>query len=359
VRRVVGFGALCALAAACAAGATPQTQEQAERTQFRPRALASGFSQPLYVTGAKAEPGRLYVVEQGGVIQVLQNGKRRSAPFLDIRGLVTAGGEQGLLGLAFHPSYPEVRKLYVQYTARDGSTKLVEYRTNGARASSPRLLFSSRDPYGNHNGGMLAFGPNGRLYFTMGDGGSGGDPQNRSQNMRSLFGKLLSINVATKGLRIEALGLRNAWRFSFDRANGDLYIGDVGQGAVEEIDWSPSPSPGLENYGWDVYEGTSKFEDKALGPGRLVQPVAQYSHDEGCSVTGGYVYRGSNASLRGRYIYGDFCSGTVWSFTISGGKLTGLRREAFKISSLTSFGEDTAGELYAVSQGGAIYRLTP
>jgi glucose/arabinose dehydrogenase len=350
-------GALCALTLACAAAAAPW--HQAEGAQFRPRTLASGFAQPLYVTGAKGEPGRLYVVEQGGVIRVIDKGRRRAKPFLDIRKLVTAGGEQGLLGLAFHPSYPEVRKLYVQYTARDGSTKVVEYRTNGTRASSPRLLFSSRDPYGNHNGGMLAFGPNGRLYFTMGDGGSGGDPQNRAQNMRSLFGKLLSINVATKGLEIEALGLRNAWRFSFDRANGDLYIGDVGQGAIEEIDYRPATSPGLENYGWDVYEGRSKFEDKAIGPGKLVFPVAQYSHDEGCSVTGGYVYRGSNASLRGRYIYGDFCSGLVWSFEISGGKATELRREAFEIPSLTSFGQDTAGELYAVSQGGRIYRLTP
>ena len=357
--RILGLGALCALVAACAAGATPQAQEQAERTQFRPRAFASGFSQPLYITGAKGEPGRLYVVEQGGTIQVLQNGKRRSAPFLDIRNLVTAGGEQGLLGLAFHPSYPKVRKLYVQYTVRDGSTKVVEYRTNGTRASSPRLLFSSRDPYGNHNGGMLAFAPDGRMYFTMGDGGSAGDPENRAQSPRSLFGKLLSLNVATKGLKIEAFGLRNAWRFSFDRANNDLYIGDVGQGAVEEIDYLPANSPGIENYGWDVYEGREKFEDKALGPGKLVFPVAQYSHDDGCSITGGYVYRGSNASLRGRYIYGDYCSGLVWSFKISGGKATALRREGFKISSLTSFGEDTAGELYAVSQGGTIYRLTP
>ena len=344
---------MVALAVACGAGAAPN------QVQFKPRAVASGFSQPVYVTGAKGEPGRLYVLEQGGVIQVLQSGKRRAAPLLDIRSLVRAGGEQGLLGLAFHPAYPTVRKLYVQYTARDGSTKVVEYRTNGARASSPRQLFSSSDPYGNHNGGMLAFGPNGRLYFTMGDGGSGGDPENRSQNMRSLFGKLLSINVATKGLRIEALGLRNAWRFSFDRANGDLYLGDVGQGEIEEIDYTPRNSSGLENYGWDVYEGRAKFEDKALGPGKLVQPVAQYSHDDGCSVTGGYVYRGSNASLRGRYIYGDYCSGIVWSFKLAGGKAMALRREAFKISNLSSFGEDTAGELYAVSHDGTIYRLTP
>ena len=274
---------------------------------------------------------------------------------------MTAGGEQGLLGLAFHPSYPKVRKLYVQFTDNGGSTRVVEYRTNATRAlpGSARQLFFSRDPYGNHNGGMLAFGPDGRLYFTMGDGGAGGDPEDRSQNMRSLFGKLLSLNVATKGLKIEALGLRNAWRFSFDRANGDLYIGDVGQGELEEINWVPKASPGLENYGWDVYEGRSKFEDKALGPGRLVQPVAQYGRSDGYSITGGYVYRGSRAALRGRYIYGDYGSGNIWSFKISGGKAAGLRRERFKVANLTSFGQDAAGELYAVSHGGTIYRLTP
>ena len=271
MRSLLAFACLAALVAACAAGAAP------ERAQFKPRAVASGFSEPIYVTGAKGEPGRLYVVEQGGVIHVLQGGKRRGAPLLDIRNLVQAGGERGLLGLAFHPSYPKVRKLYVQYTARDGSTKVVEYRTNGNRASAPRLLFSSRDPYGNHNGGMLAF-RNGRLHFTMGDGGAGGDPENRSQNMRSLFGKLLSLNVATKGLRIEALGLRNAWRFSFDRANGDLYIGDVGQGAIEEINWTPAEQPRPRELrlgrlrGPLEVRGQGARPGQARLPGRPVQP---------------------------------------------------------------------------------------
>jgi glucose/arabinose dehydrogenase len=356
MRSLLAVAFVAALTTACVAGASPQ---QVERAQFTPRAVASGFSQPVFVTGAKGEAGRLYVVEQGGRILVLQGGKRRAAPLLDIRSLVTAGGEQGLLGLAFHPSYPKVRKLYVQYTARDGSTKVVEYRSNGNRASGPRQIFSSADPYGNHNGGMLAFGKNGRLYFTMGDGGSGGDPEERSQNMRSLFGKLLSINVATKGVRIEALGLRNAWRFSFDRANWDLYIGDVGQNEIEEIDYTPANSPGLENYGWDRYEGSERVESTPLGPGKLVNPVAQYTHDDGCSVTGGYVYRGSNTGLRGRYIYGDYCSGNIWTFKIAGGKATGLRRERFEIDDVSSFGQDNAGELYAVSHGGTIYRLTP
>ncbi|MDX6397441.1 MAG: hypothetical protein QOJ43_849 [Gaiellaceae bacterium] len=361
LRSLFALALLCALGAACAAAASPDEVRQAGQARFTPRPVASGFKQPIFVTGAKGEAGRLYVVEQGGTIRVVERGKLRAAPFLDIRSLVTAGGEQGLLGLAFHPAYPKVRKLYVQYTDRGGSTRIVEYRSNATRAltGSARQLFFSRDPYGNHNGGMLAFGPNGRLHFTMGDGGAANDPENRSQNPRSLFGKLLSVNVATKGLRIEALGLRNAWRFSFDRANGDLYIGDVGQGEIEEIDWTPKVSPGLENYGWDVYEGSGKFEDKPLGPGKLRQPVAQYSHSDGCSVTGGYVYRGSKAALRGRYIYGDYCTGAVWTFKLAGGKATGLRREPFTIPNLTSFGEDVAGELYAVSHGGTVYRLTP
>jgi glucose/arabinose dehydrogenase len=358
MRSLVAFACVAVLGTACAAGAARQQTEQAE---FKRRALASGFDQPVYVTAAKGENSRLYVVEQGGTIQVLEGSKRRATPFLDIRKLVTAGGEQGLLGFAFHPSWPKVRKFYVQYTERSGATKLVEYRANATQAlvGSAREIFSSSDPYGNHNGGMLAFGPNGRLYFTMGDGGAGGDPENRAQNPRSLFGKLLSVNVATKGVRIEALGLRNAWRFSFDRSNSDLYIGDVGQGETEEVDYTPAKSPGLENYGWDVYEGNEKFEDKAPGPGKLVMPVATYSHREGCSITGGYVYRGSNASLRGRYIYGDYCSGTIWSFKLVGGKASALKRESFGISSVTSFGQDNAGELYGVSHGGTIYRLTP
>jgi glucose/arabinose dehydrogenase len=315
----------------------------------------------VHVTAPRSEPGRLYVVGQGGVIRVVDRGRLRATPFLDIHSKVTNSGEQGLLSIAFHPQYAKNRRFYVQYTDRDGDTRLVEYRSNGTRAlpGTARQLFFSRDPYGNHNGGQLVFGRNGRLYFTMGDGGSGGDPENRSQNMRSLFGKLLSLNVATKGVRIEALGLRNAWRFSFDRANGDLYIGDVGQGEIEEIDYTPKGTSGLQNYGWDVYEGNSKFEDKSPGPGELVFPIAQYTHDDGCSITGGFVYRGSNAALRGRYIYGDYCSGIVWSLEVADGKATDLRRESFKIPALTSFGEDAAGELFATSHAGVVYRLTP
>ena len=353
---------LAILVAAACGSASSDSPAATEAATFTPRQVVSGLSSPVFVGAPSNERGRLYVVEQGGRIVLVEQGRRRSEPFLDIESLVLSGGEQGLLGLAFHPRYATNRRFYVQYTDRGGDTRVVEYRSDGERGvpGSARPLFRSADPYGNHNGGMLAFAPNGRLFFTMGDGGSGGDPENRSQNPRSLFGKLLSINVDTKGLKIEALGLRNAWRFSFDRANNDLYIGDVGQGAIEEISYAPATSAGLENYGWDVYEGRSRFESKPLGPGKLVQPIAQYSHDGGhCSVTGGYVYRGSRAALRGRYIYGDYCSGVIWSFKAARGKATGLRREKFKIEPLSSFGEDAAGELFGVSHSGTVYRLTP
>jgi glucose/arabinose dehydrogenase len=217
-------------------------------------------------------------------------------------------------------------------------------------------------PYSNHNGGGLAFGPDGFLYVGMGDGGSGGDPEDRAQDLRSLLGKMLRLDVRRPGSApvIVALGLRNPWRYSFDRLTGDLYIGDVGQSALEEVNFTPRSSPGLENYGWDVYEGSRRFEQKEPGPGKLVFPVFEYDQDDGsCSVVGGYVYRGpAQPALRGRYIVGDYCSGNVWTFRVVRGEATDVRREAFRIRSLTSFGESAAGELYATSHSGTLYRLT-
>jgi glucose/arabinose dehydrogenase len=194
----------------------------------------------------------------------------------------------------------------------------------------------------------------------MGDGGSGGDPENRAQSPASLLGKILRLDLARPAANpvIVALGVRNPWRFSFDRANGDLWVGDVGQGSIEEVDHVTWPWPGQLNFGWDVYEGRVSFEDKALGPGRLVNPVAQYSHARGCSITGGYVYRGSAVpSAAGRYFYGDYCSGTIWSLKLVGGVARQIRPEPFTVKNLTSFGEDGAGELYAVSGNGVLYRL--
>ncbi len=322
--------------------------------------VVGGLESPVLVTAAPGEPGRLYVVEQPGRIRVVESGKVRAEPFLDLVGKIAAGGEQGLLGLAFPADYATSRFFVVNYTNRAGDTRVVRYRSDGTRAlpGSARTLLGVDQPYGNHNGGMVAFGPDGLLYVGMGDGGAGGDPENRSQNPKSLLGKMLRLDARAIRPRPEvvALGVRNPWRFSFDRATGDLWIGDVGQNAVEEIDRIPAGTTGLVNLGWDVYEGSSTYEDKQPGPGTLMGPVAEYRHADGCSVAGGYVVRGGPASLRGRYVYGDYCTGTIWSFPAAVAKPT-PRKEPMRIASLSSFGEDLAGNLYAVSLDGAVYRF--
>ena len=362
--RVLGWvalaGAVGVLAAGCG-GATDSTP--AAESVFRPLVYARGLEAPILLTYAPGDLQARYVVEQPGRIVRIGPGKRRTV-FLDIRRLVDFGGERGLLGLAFHPSYARNRLFYVAYTSTDGSNTVARYRSKGTRAvpSSRKTLLSVDDPYGNHNGGHLAFGRDGLLYTTIGDGGAGGDPEDRSQDMDSQFGKLLALDPSrpAAGWSIAGLGLRNAWRFSFDRANGDLYIGDVGQNAVEEVDYTARQSPSLENYGWDLYEGSQRYEDTQQGPGTLVFPVFEYEQaGSHCTVIGGYVYRGrARPAERGRYILGDYCSGAVWSLKVQSGKATGVRRESFRLPGLTSFGEDTAGEIYATTADGTIYRLT-
>jgi glucose/arabinose dehydrogenase len=324
--------------------------------------VATGFDTPLQVVAPSNAGSTIYVVEQGGVIYRLAGGNR--TVFMNIRAAVRSGGEQGLLGLAFHPKFAQNKRFYINYTDTGGNTRVVEYRSNaaGTRAlmNTRRQLWFLKDPYSNHNGGDLVFGPDGKLYIGMGDAGSGGDPENRAQNLGSQFGKMMTLNVDRRGakLQIVGIGLRNPWRYSFDRKTGDLYIGDVGQGAWEEIDFLPRSSPGLENYGWDVYEGNEVFEQKSLSRGTLIKPIAVYDHGQGCSVTGGFVYRGSKVPAAvGRYFYGDYCSGNVWSLKVVNGRATSLRKEPFKVENLSSFGEDAAGELYFVSHGGTIYRL--
>jgi glucose/arabinose dehydrogenase len=359
VRVGLVLAVLGVVAAAVAAGASGRERSA---TALGLRQVATGFAEPVLVTSARRQPNVLYVVEQPGRVLRLAGGRRNV--FLDLRDTVEAGGERGLLGLAFHPRYPSDRRLYVAYTT-DTQNVVAEYRANAAGTaavrSTRRILLAVDDPYPNHNGGNLAFARDGFLYTTIGDGGSGGDPENRAQDPASLFGKLLRFDVDRRPAlpELTALGLRNAWRFTFDRANGDLYIGDVGQGDVEEIDYTKNPSPGLENYEWDVREGTRSFEDKAYGPGRRVGPIAEYTHAEGCSVTGGYVYRGRAVRAAiGRYFYGDYCSGRVWSLVVRNGRATGLRAEpGLRLEGLTSFGEGAGGELYLVSQRGTIYRL--
>ena len=317
--------------------------------------IASGFDQPVHVTTAPGRTSPLYVVEQPGRIRTVQGG-RITGTFLDIRSRVVCCGEQGLLSVAFHPRYSRNGRFYVNYTAPNN--RVVEYR--GRRPV--RTLIDLPDPYSNHNGGQNMFGPDGRLYVGTGDAGAGGDPENRAQNLGSRFGKLLAINVDRRGARpqIAGYGLRNPWRFSFDRQTGDLYIGDVGQNTWEEIDFTPRRSPGIENYGWDVFEGRAQYESKAPNPrGRLVRPVTVYAIGGGqCAVVGGFVYRGRAVpAARGRYFYGDNCSGKIWSLRIVGGRARDVRQESFNIPNVSSFGQDGRGELYAVSLRGGLYQL--
>jgi glucose/arabinose dehydrogenase len=324
---------------------------------------ASGLTALTGISSTAAEPNRLYAVEQVGRIRYLVNGRVRGT-FIDLRDRITSGGEQGLLSVAFSPNYKRNHRFYVDYTDKQGNTRVVEFRSRNGRGvkSTARQLLFVRQPYANHNGGELQFDRNGLLYVGMGDGGSAGDPGNRAQNPSEKLGKLLRINPLKRGARWQmvALGLRNPWRFSFDRANGDLYIGDVGQGEWEEIDYRPAAAIGrLANYGWHVFEGRARYSNGALGPGQLVSPVNVYGHGDGsCSVTGGYVYRGhAVAAAVGRYFFGDYCSGIIWSLRIENGNATDVRREPFRVGQLTSFGEDAAGELYFATGGGRIYKL--
>ena len=332
-----------------------------ERQQLGIVRVAGGFEQPVFVAVTRAEPARLYVVEQAGRIWVLEKGKRRA--FLDIRGRVgSESSEQGLLSMAFHPEYARNHRFYVNYTDRQGDTRVVEFRSDGRRGllGTARQLLLVPQPFANHNGGQLQFGPDGKLYVGMGDGGAGGDPQNNGQNPRSRLAKLLRTLPLSVDWEIAGYGLRNPWRFSFDRKTGDLYIGDVGQSTREEIDFRPRGAPPA-NFGWARYEGSREYSgDLELDPSSpLVFPIFEYGHGQGCSVTGGYVYRGSAVpGAVGRYFFGDYCSGTVWSLRVVDGKATGVRREPFDVDSLSSFGEGARGELYLVSHEGAVYRLS-
>jgi glucose/arabinose dehydrogenase len=365
LRGVVLIGVV-GVACACAAGS--QAEPQAPESASYRLAPAWSVASPVHVASTSSERNRVYIVEQAGRIRVAVNGRLRAAPFLDIRPLVQSGGEQGLLSVAFHPRYASNRRLYINYTDRNGDTRVVEYRSDRAGSRvltrTRRQILFVNQPYPNHNGGRLAFGPDGRLYVGMGDGGAGGDPHNHGQTLGSRLGKLLSIDPLTRPVRwrIDGYGLRNPWRFAFDRANGDLWMADVGQNAWEEINHTPRRSPGLENYGWRVYEGRARFtNEQPNAAGRLVAPVHVYANGGSeCSVTGGFLYRGrAIPQLRGRYVYGDYCSGRIWSLRLQGGRVADNRVEPFRVAGLSSFGEDTAGELYATSLEGRVYRLVP
>jgi glucose/arabinose dehydrogenase len=337
------------------------------------------FDQPVAFAAPPQDPHRQYVVEQNGTIREIRDGKVLSRPFLDIRDRVVAGGEQGLLGLAFAPDYATSKRFYVYYTAKGtGADTLAEYK---AGSSTGRVLFAIPDAESNHNGGQLQFGPDGLLYIGIGDGGGANDQhgaRGNAQNKGSLMGKILRIDpresggkpytipadnpfVGQAGARgeIYAYGLRNPWRFSFDRAGGGLAIADVGQGAVEEIDYAPKGKARGANYGWRPLEGTRRNYDEPA-PG-AVSPVLQKTHDDGwCSIIGGYVVRDpALKALDGRYVYGDFCKGQLRSVRLSAGKARGDRAIAGlpTIKSLSSFGEDARGRVYVLSLDGPVYRF--
>jgi glucose/arabinose dehydrogenase len=338
--------------------------------------IAAGLSSPVYLA-AKPGDDRLFVVEQTGTIRIITGGEVLSSPFLDITSKTQAGGERGLLSVAFHPEAGSTR-FFVNYTDRDGDTVVERYEAipgqNVADASSGITIMTVEQPFGNHNGGQLQFGPDGRLYVGMGDGGSGGDPQGHGQDLSTLLGAMLRLDVdgsapyaipsdnpyANDGGRPEiwASGLRNPWRFSFDGQNGDLYIADVGQNRLEEINVVPPDDAGV-NYGWNTMEGSECFGGGGCDPGAFTLPVLEYDHAEGCSVTGGYVYRGSRMpGLVGHYFYADYCEGWIRSFHYTNGAATDQTEwELPDVGRITSFGEDAEGELYVLTAAGGVFRI--
>ncbi|MEP7290961.1 MAG: PQQ-dependent sugar dehydrogenase [Chloroflexota bacterium] len=348
---------------------------------------ADGFDRPLFAAGAGDDSGRLFVVEQGGKIWIVTDGQKSETPFLDVSELLSrdvfGGGysERGLLGLAFAPDFASSGAFYINYSDLNGDTVVARYHIsaddpNVADPASAVTILTQEQPYPNHNGGNMAFGADGYLYISFGDGGSGGDPENRAQNLGTWLGKILRIDVSgdsytvpennpfvgVEGVlpEIWAYGLRNPWRFSFDRETHDLYIGEVGQGDWEEIDFQPADSTGGENYGWRVYEGLHPFSGEAVPPD-LVTPIAEYAHNLGASVSGGYVYRGSMIpDLVGVYLYGDFGTGTIWTlYRDASGE---WQDDVFMPNSghsISSFGQDDSGELYLVDYSGTILRFEP
>jgi glucose/arabinose dehydrogenase len=350
--------------------------------------VAAGFTSPPHVTGAFDGSRRVFVVEQAGTIRVVHDGSVAAEPFLDIRGRVESGGERGLLSVAFHPRFADNGWFYVNYTARIAGkltthvSRFSAAKRGAADPGSELVLLSIEQPYSNHNGGQIAFGPDGYLYVGMGDGGSSNDPHNHAQNLNSLLGKMLRIDVdraqppraysippgnpfagrPDARPEIWAYGLRNPWRFSFDRATGELWIGDVGQGAWEEIDVVDPRRGGGMHFGWKTMEGRHCFDPpRGCDPAGLELPVHEYGHELGCSVTGGYVYRGRRiAGLAGAYLFADFCRGTVWSLVR---EPEGRARVATLLETramVSSFGEDEAGELYLCDhRDGAVLALEP
>lgn len=348
-------------------------------SQYQLMDVASDIQRPVLAIGAGDGSGRLFIVSQAGRIFVWADGAMLPTPFLDVTGLVsTDANERGLLGLAFHPQYKDNGTFFINYTDKGGDTTVAKYQVsasdpNVADAGSGEVILHIEQPYANHNGGNVAFGPDGYLYIGMGDGGSQGDPHGNGQNPKALLGKILRIDVdngtpygipadnpyvtnSALAQEVWAMGVRNPWRFTFDRATGDLYIGDVGQNEFEEVDFQAADSTGGENYGWNLMEGEHHYEGNATSD--LILPFFEYSHGEGCSVSGGYVYRGSEMpELQGYYFFGDYCFGTIWaSYRDEAGA---WHTDPFMDAhvSISSFGQDENGELYVIDHGGSVLKL--
>ena len=345
------------------------------------RPVVEGLERPVVVAHAGDGSGRLFLAQQGGAILVFDGFQVLPVPFLDLSSSVSTGSEQGLLGLAFHPDYEHNGFFYVNLTDLAGDTQILRFTVSADRnVADPATavpLLSVDQPYANHNGGQLAFGPDGKLWIGLGDGGSAGDPGNRAQSRITLLGKILRIDV-DQGLpyaipldnpfasdpaaraEIWALGLRNPWRFSFDRLTGDLFIADVGQNAWEEVSFEPASSGGGRNYGWRRMEAGHCFNPGTnCDDGSLVPPILEYPHSQGCSITGGYRYRGTAMPERlGTYFYGDFCSGRIWGGTENPetGAWTSTELLDSELS-ISTFGEDEQGELYVADLGGTLYRI--
>ncbi len=344
---------------------------------YRWAPVVSGLDSPVDIQFPPDGSGRMFILEQAGRIRIVKNGQLQEPAFLDVTGEVgDRGNEQGLLGLAFHPRFQENGTFYVNYTDNNGNTVIARFLAQGdiADPASEAPILKVDQPFPNHNGGVLVFGPDGYLYAGLGDGGAADDPFGNAQNLESLLGKVLRLDVDhgepytipadnPLGSEIWAYGLRNPWRISFDAATGDLYIGDVGQDVWEEIDFSKSNAPGL-NYGWKYFEGSHAYIGQPSATDHFTYPVAEYSHSEGgCSVTGGYVYRGAALpEWHGIYIYGDYCSGKIWGLihtTDATGALSWQSQLLFETQTrITTFGQDRAGEVYLADRGGTIYMLS-
>jgi len=341
-------------------------------------AVTGGLDSPVQVTHAGDGSNRLFVVERSGRIRVITNGELAATPFLDLTDRVLADGEQGLLSVAFHPEYETNGQLFVLYTAKDWANTVERFTVtddpNVADPSSGEVVLAIPDRQPNHNGGTLLVGTDGMLYISTGDEGGGGDPYGNAQNLGSLYGKILRIDIdsgdpyaipgdnpfiddADARGEVWAYGLRNPWRFSFDRETNDLWIADVGQSALEEVNFVPAGTGAGRNFGWNAMEGTQCYEGEC-DPSLYTLPVAEYTHDDGCSITGGHVYRGSDyPALTGKYFFGDFCSGMIWSLSAAGVDWT-MTLELETSSWITSFGEDEAGELYLTDLAGVVYQVT-